>query len=309
MLSGAGSPPLNTLTNSSGNYTLSGFGAGPYTITPSRTGQACSGGPPNGIFSNDASLVAQHVVNIITLSPDQQVAGTVNGLNLPISSFDASLIAQKVVGICNVNSRAGQWIFAPPSVAHPGGVNMQLVENYRAFLIGDVSGDWDPLGPPDRPGESPITGGDVVTASLPAAAALSGSQVLIPVRLDGLRERTVDSLQFDISYDPAVMTPAGATLDGAVDQSLSIVSNMPEPGLLKVAVYGASSVAGDGVYAYLIFNVNGSPGTVSDMKLSGFRFDDGRDPVAVKDGQMSITLRSTARDDGRWRPVHNGWRS
>jgi hypothetical protein len=32
---------------------------------------------------------------------------------------------------------------------HPGGVNMQLVENYRAFLIGDVSGDWDPLGPPD----------------------------------------------------------------------------------------------------------------------------------------------------------------
>jgi hypothetical protein len=69
----------------------------------------------------------------------------------------------------------------------------------------------------------------------------------------------VDSLQFDISYDPAVMAPAGATLDGAVDQSLSIVSNAPEPGLLKVAVYGAVPVAGDGVYAYLVFNVTGPP--------------------------------------------------
>ena len=294
-----------------GDYTLTGFGAGPYTVTPTRAAQPCPNGPPNGVFSNDASLVAQHIVHLITLSPDQVIAGTVNGLNLPISSFDSSLIAQKVVNICNVNSRAGQWIFAPPSVSHPAGVNGQLVENYRAYLIGDVSGDWNPLGPPDAPGEPIIIGDHVVTASVPVTTAVPGTQVLIPLRLDGLRERTVDSLQFDISYDPAVMTPAnpGATLEGAVDQSLSIVSNSPEPGLFKVAVYGATQVAGDGVYAYLIFNVTGPDGTGTDMKVSGFRFNNGRDPVTVRHGRLSVKPRSAALGDGRWQTAHKGWRS
>jgi hypothetical protein len=102
----------------------------------------------------------------------------------------------------------------------------------------------------------------------------------------------LDSLQFDIQYDPAVITPSGASVDGAVDQSLSIVSNSSEPGLLKVAVYGAIPVSGDGVYAYLIFNVSGHAGTVSDLKLSGFRFNDGRDSVTVNDGQIVIKPRS-----------------
>src|SRR4029079_10496580 len=81
-------------------------------------------------------------------------------------------------------------------------------------------------------------------------------------------------------------------------QDLSIVSNSPEPGLLKVAVYGAVPVAGDGVYAYLIFDLNGSNSTASEIKISGFRLNDGRDTVILKNARLSIRSRSPELDTG-----------
>jgi len=307
-ISGEGSPAVSAMTNSLGNYSLTGFGAGAYTITASKMAQPCPGGPPNGIFSNDAALIARHVVHLITLSPDQVIAGTVNGFNLPISSFDAALIAQKIVGVCSADNHTGEWTFTPPNIEHPGGVNGQIVENYRAVLLGDVSGDWDPLGLA-APGESFVTDTNAITVSVPVISAVSGSQILIPLRLDGLRERTVESLQFDISYDPAVITPGdpGATLQGAVDQGLSIVSNSPTPGLLKVAIYGAEPAGGDGVYAYLIFNVAGPARTASDLRISGFRFNDGRAAASLKHGQLSVIPTSTEPEAGVWQSVHRGW--
>jgi hypothetical protein len=138
------------------------------------------------------------------------IAGTVNGFNVPISSFDAALIAQKVVGICNVNNRSGQWIFATAQRCSSGrserAAGRRIIVRIclaTSMVIGT------PLGP-TTPGESNIAGGDPVKASIPLTRASSGSQVLIPLRIDDLRERTLNSLQFDIQYDPAIITPAGA---------------------------------------------------------------------------------------------------
>ena len=51
-LSGAGSPNVSTTSLANGSYTLGGFGAGSYTVTPSKTGGV------NGINSFDAGRVA-----------------------------------------------------------------------------------------------------------------------------------------------------------------------------------------------------------------------------------------------------------
>ena len=53
-----------------------------------------------------------------------------------------------------------------------------------------------------------------------------------------------------------------------MDESLTIVSNSPTPGLLKVAVYGAVPVYGDGVYVYLRFKVTGKAGTATPLQLA-----------------------------------------
>ena len=207
-LDAAGGIPLMVFTDIMGNYDLSGFDAGAYTVTPSRTAQPCLPAGPNGIFSNDAALISQHVVGLITLTADQLIAADVSDFHA-ISSFDAALIAQKVVGICSGLNHSGEWVFSPASVPHPGGVMGSLTENYRAVMIGDVSGDWNPMGP--RPAE-PIRrfGVPDVMASLPVMKAAAGAEVVIPFRIDDLGGIGVGSYQFDLIYDPSVITPADA---------------------------------------------------------------------------------------------------
>ncbi len=148
MLDAPGSVPQMAVTDGMGNYAMSGFGAGPYTVTPSRMAEPCSPPVANGIMANDAAMIAMYVVGLITLTPDQVIAAKVSGALTPtLTSYDAGLIAQKTVGICNPNNLSGTWTFSPINISHPGGVNSPLTENYGAYLLGDVSGDWMPGGP------------------------------------------------------------------------------------------------------------------------------------------------------------------
>ena len=86
VITATGGTTFSTLSSLTGNYSLSSFGPGSYTVMPSRPDENWM--MPNGIFSNDASLIAQHVVQLITLNAVQQRAADVSGLN-NISSFDA----------------------------------------------------------------------------------------------------------------------------------------------------------------------------------------------------------------------------
>jgi len=276
------------MTDAAGNYSLSGFGGGAYTVTPTKTAQQCSPPGPNGIFANDASMISQYVVGLITLTPTQQAAAKVSGLPT-LSSFEAGLVAQKVVGICIGLNLSGNWVFTPANVPHPGGVTGSLTENYTAYMMGDVNGDWNPA-VPSRPSEQVQPNGNPVKVSLPVSGAAAGSEVTIPLRIDELRGRSVDSYQFDIVYDPSVIEPAelAATVANTLSDGLSVVSNSPQPGLLKVAVYGAIPVNGDGVYVDLKFNVVGAAGRVSRLHIEGFRFNDGSDGTSAADGQLTV---------------------
>jgi hypothetical protein len=61
------------------------------------------------IGTMDASLISQRVVHLITLTPTQQEAARVSGLE-NVSAFDASLIARYLVCIPNTSS-TGAWAF------------------------------------------------------------------------------------------------------------------------------------------------------------------------------------------------------
>ena len=310
-LDAPGTPPVSGTTNSLGNYLLSGFGGGAYTVTPSRPIQAC--GINNGIMANDASMVSQYVVSLITLTPAQQAAAKVSGNLTPaLSSFDAALIAQRVVCISNVVNLAGQWKFTPASVPHPLGVVGSLTENYDAYMMGDVDGNWNPAVFPNRPSQL-TPSSDAVTASVAVVAAAPGSQVTIPFRIDNLQGKTVGSYQFDIEYDPTVIEPGqvAATIAGTMSSGLSVVSNAPTPGLLKVAIYGVLPVGGDGVYANLRFTVLGGVGSSTPLTINGFTFNNGSDEVTSIGGQLTVVSSTgNASVSGRilsttGRPVRN----
>ena len=285
-------PSTSAMTDPSGNYTMTNFGTGSYNLTASKTTQVC--GTSNGITANDAAKVSQYVVGLIGLTPEQVEAAKVAQF-LNLSSFDAALISQKVVALCTMANHAGEWKFytTPMPFANPllipDGQMVYSGKDYRAYMLGDVDGDWNPAGA-NRPFTAAAGDKNAVWASLPAISADPGSEITVPLRLDNMTARNAVSYQFDIEYDATVLSAAqaAASIEGTMGESLSIAFNATQPGLIKVAVYGALPVTGDGVYANLRFKVIGAGGSVSPLNLSNFMFDDNTTPVASTGGQVTV---------------------
>lgn len=295
-LSAPGVPPVSGVTNASGNYLLSGFGPGSYTVTPSKANklQACDVGfsGPNGIFSNDASAISQHIVGITPITdPVQLNAAWVSEGTTPfLSSFDAALISQWIVCINNPINLTGRWFFTPVNRSYADVIPDFTNQDYTALLKGDVNGDWSDTGPL-RP--APMTKEELenaVRVSIGDFKADKGTLSLVPLRIDNLNGMGVTSYQFDVEFDPNVLTPdeVGAEIERTISESLLVVSNSPSEGLLKVVVYGAWPVNGDGVYVNLRFRATGDVGASSPLSIRQFRFNDGNVRTRSIDGTMTI---------------------
>jgi hypothetical protein len=133
-------------------------------------------GDHDGISSYDASAIARHVVQDITLSDNQQIAADVS-LIPGISSFDASLVAQYAASLISQfpvseTITGSDWVFlrcdnyvdesnhdctAPVYVYDP--ITASANDDFYAILYGEVTGNWTPPGasPVAETGESPVS--------------------------------------------------------------------------------------------------------------------------------------------------------
>ena len=287
-VSGAGGILVSGTTNASGSYSITGFGAGSYTMTPSRAPQLCS--TQNGVLIDDAATVSEYVVGLTPLSTTQKLAAKVSGTaTANLSSFDAALIAQKSVGICDSPNIAGRWGFAPGTYVHNPVTTH--TDSYTAYLMGDVNGDWSSSASPNL-AKQDSSSPNAVRASLPVGNAQPGTEVTVPFRIDNLNGKSLNSYQFTVAYDPAVIVPAdeSASVDGTLSGNLNAVYNTPTPGMLRVGVYGAFPTQGDGVYVNLKFRVIGNNGSSSPLTISGFRFNHGTDEVTSVHGRITVGI-------------------
>ena len=294
-ISGAGSPNVSTTTaapgTTAGQYTLSGFGAGAYTVTPSKIGGA------NNITSFDAGRIAQHVAGISLLTGNAFIAADTSN-NGTLSSFDAALISNYVVGGTNIGI-TGTWKFIPAFRNYPSVGGSILGEDYTALLIGEVSGNWSNTGA--RPatvvgGQLSVVsedGGDFakpIEVTAPSASFSTGSEVVIPVTIDGAIGKDIISYEFDLRYDPAVIQPAGdiVGLAGTASRGLAFTFNAEEAGLLRVSVYGAMPLEENGVLFNLKFTAVGAAGSVSPLSFERMMFNE--DELSVfANGQIEIS--------------------
>ncbi len=145
-ITGAGSTNVMTTTGfPGGNYSLSGFGAGSYTVTPTKTG-----GVNGAISSFDAGRIALHVAGPPNpqLTATQLIAADVSGNGI-VSSFDAAMIAKFVAGPPYVTPGIGAtatWRFSPLNRTYPSVTTNVTGADYTAILMGDVSGNWNNTG-------------------------------------------------------------------------------------------------------------------------------------------------------------------
>ncbi len=80
-----------------------------------------------------------------------------------------------------------------------------------------------------------------------------------------------------------------ADLTGTVSRGLSVVTNATEPGLLRVVVYGAMPIDGDGVLLNLRFTAVGKVGSFSSLMFNRIMFNEGDPRVAVSEGRVEIS--------------------
>ena len=283
LLSGAGSTPVSGMSVfPNGNYSLSGFGAGSYTVTPSKTGGV------NGISSFDSAKISQHVAGLIILNSTQLfVADT--SRNGTVSSFDAGQIARYAAGIQGSGATA-TWMFNPPNRSYAA-VNTTLAgEDYSALLMGEVSGNWTDGTP--RPANGPERS---VALSAPRLAAEPGKEVIVPIEVQGATEKDIIAYEFDLLYDTQVIRPEAnvVQLAGTASRGMSVVANPAEPGVLRVVVYGALPVDGNGVLLNLRFTAVGTPGTVSPLTWRRVVFNEGDPGAIVTDGRVELSQATT----------------
>lgn len=300
-LNAPGPPAVNATTDGCGDYVMSGFGPGSQTVTPSKSGDV------NGITTFDAALIAQNVVGIVNppytpFNPARMAAADVSNDNF-VNSFDAALIAQWIVLVPNPGI-TGTWRFTDPSTTYTNVEASTVNTDYLARLMGEVSGDWVPSGTCSSlhaAEQESVFKDEAVEVAVRDSVASEGSLVDIPVRISDLTGKGVIAYQFDVRYDPAVISPEEQSADVAATLSngLHLVYNSPEPGLLKVGVFGVHPMEGDGVLINFRFNAVGGAGAKSDISLKGFTLNDGTIPVATVDGTVSIQSANSGEINGK----------
>ncbi|HEY0545790.1 MAG TPA: cohesin domain-containing protein [Pyrinomonadaceae bacterium] len=282
-LNAVGSVNVMALTNAAGAYSLSGMGSGAYTVTPSK-----SGGVNNALSGMDSALIAQHVVGLITLNATQQTVGDVSGTG-GLTSFDAALIARYVVALPNSGS-AGSWRFTPVNRSYPNVNTNSSGQDYVALLMGDVSGNWnDPtslrlIGSVRKPLH--VAAGNISVSP--------NSEVVVPISINSTTGKAIVAYQFELAYDPAVLMPSKRLVQasGTLSNGLVITTNDSVPGLLKVVVFGANQLYGDGLLLNLRFTAIGETGSTSALTWQNFIANEGSPRTVTTDGLITISPAS-----------------
>jgi PKD repeat protein len=276
------------LSGTDGSYIVSSAPAADYTLTPSKADDA------NGISAYDASFVLQHSAGLITLSGHQVTAADVNKSGA-ITSMDAFYILQKAVDLITLPfPGAGVvWDFDPQTRSYANLNQDQTGQDFTAVLLGDVSGNWTASGlqrapnPTQMPG---IAGGRTLTAtlSLPQVSVLPGQQVTVPLTLT-LPEGEVYGADITVTYDPAVVS-ATQVLKGALATGWSMASNLTIPGVIQVAMAGATPIHAGGELLLLVFEAGGSAGTETDLALTQGDLNEGGIPTELEHGHLRIAV-------------------
>ncbi|GEM_PF-1394303 len=294
-----GTPVVVGTTDLNGDYEVAGLGAGPYTVTPTKTNDV------NGIAAFDAALIAQRVVNLITFTTNQTIAADVSN-NGTLSSFDASLIARYVVSIPNPGI-TGTWKFIPASRTYPSTITNQTNENYVAILMGDVSGDWTPPGSFADPLERTPKPENLIGVSLPNMAASPNISFSVPITVQDTSGKGVIAYEFDLTYDPNVIQLQASPVEttGTLSSDMTVTINTATAGLAKVAVFGTIPTNGAGTLLRLKFTAVGAIGTFSDLTWNRFMFNENTPQNTTTNGRVQISAPTAASSDVCGRITNN----
>ena len=206
----------------------------------------------------DAAYILQHIAQLRQLDSTQRLACDVTG-DGQLSALDAARVLQFTVGqiarLPVADTCAGDWLFVPdPSLAplaidptvgagscSSGKIMIDNLldetdeQNFRAVLFGDCTGNWQ------TSMAAPLAanlGRRNMTVRLGRVAARDGvARVPVYVRSGA----PFNSLDLQVAYDPAQLTPTGARLRHPSESAI-VTTFAPTPGTLRIAMASGEPV-------------------------------------------------------------------
>lgn len=303
-VTGAGSPNVFTTTAApgvgAGDYSLTGFGAGSYTVSLSKTtGQ-------NNVSSLDAARIAQHVAGVLALTSDNQKVTADVSDSGTLSSADAAFIARYVAGVGAPTGSTNQWKFyvspgptfpvgASPTTRTYSSVTSNITgQDFVGLLSGDVTGNWIPTTARDTGVTPPAS---EVVVMMPRLTVNNGD-FNIPVTIEGAENKDILAYEFDLRYDPKVIRPQDSPVDitETASRGLFVVANAEKAGLLKVVVYGPMPIDSRPLLLNLRFTAIGAPDSRSLLTWAHAMFNEGDPYVETVDGQITVVIAESSEE-------------
>ncbi len=259
----------STVITHAGDYSLTGYKCGEYTITPSKDNDITTN---NGVSTLDILLIRSHILNILLLnSPYKIIAADVNDTN-SVSTQDILLIRSVILQSNPTFPNGKLWTFVPNDYVFPDPQNPFSYPTTRTYnnltsnvtdadfigiKLGDVNNDWTPK--TGAVGEVNFLMDDYNT--------LPGSEITVPVRVKDFAGIT--GYQFTVSWDATVLS-----LLEVNNQSLNGYYGMGRTteGYLTTSWYddmAQEKTLSDNAVAFeLKFRATGASGTSSEIKIS-----------------------------------------
>lgn len=279
-LRGAGS--ALAVSQAAGDYSVDELAAGAWTVQPQKDGDPSSG----AITALDAAIVLQASAGRRALDAEHQIACDVTG-NGSVSPLDAARILQIVTGELSALPAAelcgSAFVFFPTAHDAPNQERIaptldatgcragalgydplagQLSgQNFRAALIGDCSGNWEPA---EARGAEPLLAPAGTALTVAAPRRLPGGRWRVAVGLQS--PATANALEVELRFDSARMTPARVRTAHLGEAALLDFTETP-PGRLRIALASAVALPADGRALIVIDFAGAGDGAVTTRSV------------------------------------------
>ena len=289
---------LNSYTNSDGEYQFNSVLPGSYIMYADKFDQL------GGLSSMDASRIARYGIGLIDLNSHQIVAADVTQ-NSYVSPTDASRVARYGIGLIDsLNVSNKDWVFVSDSVNStnwpPIEYNSTKIydslsynlynQDFTGIRLGDVTGNWSKSKPANNKHPKNIS------ASIPDTTT-STSSVMIPINVENLTN--MEGTDLTISFEEGIVQLNEVTLDGSMledeDYELQFIDNQNET---TIWIYSTGDLySGNGVIAFMNFEVTGVIGDSTDINFSQFMVNEIDYLDNTENGSLNVVCENIDEDN------------
>jgi len=239
-------------TDTNGNYIFTDIAGGDVELTPSKQDDI-----QDAITGSDALLLLQYLAYLAILTEDQQFAADVTEDGNVTGSDAQALLAY--LAFSPNSASTGEWRFDPPDSSFL--LLENTVVNFKAFLLGDVTGDWA------QPSSKSDSSSTLAELELDFMAPITREDgfIEVPLKVTNVKEPLYTFL-LSICYDEKYLTYQVTNKTNLSDK-FELVANGTDSAVVHIAMAGITGIEKDGDILRLVFKGNRANISEKEMAL------------------------------------------